>query len=170
MVSFGPKVNTVDRVVKDRVARLAKLTLLLLAATCCSGQLAAQDIAGSLGGTVFDASGGIVSGAKVAATHTETGLTRSTLTDAKGEYVLVELPVGSYRLEVQAKGFRIYEQQGITLNVNQQARIPVRLAVGIATEKLEVKSNADLIETTSTNLGSTVGGREVLELPGWLAA
>ena len=79
--------------------------------------------------------------------------------------MLVALPVGNYRLEVEAKGFRIYTQEGITLDVNQPATIPVRLAVGTATEKLEVKANADIIETTTTSLGTTVGDREVLDLP-----
>ena len=73
--------------------------------------------------------------------------------------------MGNYRLEVEAKGFRRYSQEGITLSVNQPATIPVRLVVGTATETLEVKANADLIETTTTSLGTTVGDREVLDLP-----
>ena len=164
---FGlrPEENVFAGMATQRITARARLALLLLLSFCCCSALVGQDIAGSLRGSVLDASGGIVSGARVTAIHTETGLARSTMTDTKGEYLLVQLPVGSYRLEVQAKGFREYEQQGITLNVNQQATIVVHLAVGTATEKLEVKANAEIIETTTTSLGTTVGDREVLDLP-----
>jgi hypothetical protein len=147
------------------ITDLARIFLLLVIAafSCC--QLLAQDVSGSLRGTVLDASGAAVSGAKVTATNTETGFSRTSPSDSKGDYLLVALPVGHYRLDIEANGFRTYTQEGITLNVNQPATIPVRLVVGTATEKLEVKANADLIETTTTSLGTTVGDREVLELP-----
>jgi len=143
----------------------ARFALLLAICFGCCLIGAAQDISGSLSGTVLDASGAAVAGATVTAINIDTGLSRSTTTDAKGEYLVVALRVGSYRLEVEAKGFRKYLQEGITLNVNQPATIPVRLAVGTATETLEVKANADLIETTTTSLGTTVGAREILDLP-----
>ncbi len=150
---------------KNRIASLGIIALLLIFAAVSSRSLRAQDISGSLRGTVLDASGAAVSGAKVTATNTETSLARTTPSDSKGEYLLVALPVGHYRLQVEAKGFRTYSQEGITLDVNQPATIAVRLAVGTATEKLEVKANADIIETTTTSLGTTVGDREVLDLP-----
>ena len=150
---------------KNRLAFSAKFTVLLWLIFFGFGQIAAQDVSGSLRGTVVDASGGAVSGARVTATNTENGFTRTTASDTKGDYVLVSLPVGHYRLDVEATGFRTYTQEGITLNVNQPATIPVHLTVGTATEKLEVKANADIIETTTTSLGTTVGDREVLDLP-----
>jgi Carboxypeptidase regulatory-like domain/TonB dependent receptor len=149
----------------NRAIRFGMLTILFILCGFICRMAAAQDISGSLRGTVLDASGAIVSGATVTAVNIETGFSRSTPTDTKGEYLLVSLPVGNYRLEVEAKGFRKYSQEGITLNVNQPATIPVRLVVGTATETLEVKANADLIETTTTSLGTTVGDREVLDLP-----
>ena len=87
------------------------------------------------------------------------------ITDAGGAYVLVELPVGHYELQVEAKGFQKYVQQGIILDVNETATIPVHLAVGTESQVLEVNADALLIQGTVTSLGKTVTEREVLDLP-----
>ena len=126
---------------------------------------AGQEIAGSIRGAVLDATGAVVSGARVAAVQTETGLVRSTTSDGLGGYVFVELPVGHYRIEAEAKGFQKYVQDGISLDVNQTATVTVHLAVGTPTESVHVAADASQIETTSTNLGKTVGERDVLDLP-----
>src|SRR5580704_251128 len=127
--------------------------------------VSAQEIAGSIRGTVLDGSGGVVSGAKVIAVQTETGLVRAATTDSQGAYVLVELLVGHYRLEAEAKGFKKYVQEGIALDVNQTATVILRLVVGIPTEEVRVQADAALVETTVTSLGKTVGERDVLDLP-----
>ena len=103
--------------------------------------------------------------ASVSATQTETGLTRNAVTDRSGEYVLLELPVGHYSLKVIAKGFSMYVQQGIVLDVNETATVPIRLALGAETQKLEVQADAQLIQSTVTSMGKTVTERDVLELP-----
>ena len=126
---------------------------------------AAQQISGSIRGTVVDPTGATVQGASVNATQTETGLTRASITDHSGAYVLLELPVGHYRLQVEGKGFQTYVQRGITLDVNETANIPVRLVVGAATQQVDVHADAQLIQATVTSLGKTVSEREVLDLP-----
>ncbi len=136
------------------------LSILLLAGTSRG-----QEITGALRGTVHDESGAIVAGTKVVATQTETGLRRVTETDPQGVYVLLELPVGHYRIEAEAKGFKTFVQEGITLNVNETATITIHLAVGGAAQQIEVTADAPIIERSMTSLGKTVGEREVLELP-----
>jgi hypothetical protein len=140
------------------------LCLLLFAIVCAAG-VRAQDISASIRGTVVDETGGTVSGATVAAINTGTGFQRGATTNAQGAYVLVELPVGHYRLEAEAKGFKKYVQAGIILDVNDQATVAVHLAVGTSTQEVQVTSDAPMIEPTSTNLGQTVGEREILDLP-----
>jgi len=125
----------------------------------------AQQITGSIRGTVQDPTGAVVRDAQVTATQVETGLSRMAMTDREGRYVLVELPVGHYRLEVSAKDFRKYAQSGITLNVNETATLPVHLAVGAEVEKIEVMADAQLIQNTVTSLGKTVLQRELVDLP-----
>jgi len=146
--------------------KVCRLGVCLLGLALFSGaRAAAQEIAGSIRGTVLDASGAVVSGARVSAVQTETGLARNMTSDAAGAYVFVELPVGHYRIEAEAKGFQKYVQVGISLDVNETATVTVRLAVGTPTESVHVAADASQIETTSTNLGKTVGERDVLDLP-----
>jgi hypothetical protein len=137
----------------------------LVFAIACAAGIRSQDISASVRGTVLDESGGTVSGAKVTAINTDTGLRRGAVTNSQGAYVLVELPVGHYRVEAEAQGFKKYIQEGISLDVNQQATVAVHLAVGTATQEIQVTSDAPIIESTSTNLGQTVGEREILNLP-----
>ena len=125
----------------------------------------AQQITGSIRGSVVDPSGAAVQAAAVSARQTETGLTRSSVTDHSGAYVLLELPVGHYELRVEAKGFQAYAQQGIIIDVNETATIPVRLAVGAETQHVDVQADAQLIQGTVTSMGETVSEREVLDLP-----
>jgi hypothetical protein len=144
---------------------LARWMCVLSIAICAGVSTPAQQITGKIRGTVQDASGGVVSDAKVTAIQAETGLVRTVPSDSQGAYLLVELPIGHYRLEAEAKGFQKYVQGGITLDVDDTATVPIHLAVGTATQQVEVQANAQMIETTITNLGQTVEEREVLDLP-----
>ncbi len=140
-------------------------------AFCCSMILiaalsaAAQQITGSLRGIVSDPSGAVVQNATVTARQTETGLARAVSTDRSGAYVLAELPVGHYQLQVEAKGFQNYLRDGISLDVNAMATLNVRLTVGAETEKVQVMADAQLIQSTTTSLGKPVLEREMVDLP-----
>jgi hypothetical protein len=133
-----------------------------IAAGC--GRLAAQGVSGSIRGTVTDASGARVPRARVLATQLETGFTRQTLTDGRGNYLLVLLPVGQYRLQVAKSGFKRYEQRGIVLGVDQVATVRVRLSVGTERQAVDVRAREPLVQTTN-DLGETVRGQEILDLP-----
>src|ERR1700685_570369 len=141
------------------------LTLFLMAICFASLNAAGQQITGSIRGTVLDPSGAIVQAATVTAKQVETGLTRESTTDRQGEYVLVELPIGHYRLETQAKGFQTYLQQGISLDVNETATVGIHLKVGSETQQVEVSANAALVQSTVSSLGEAVMEREILDLP-----
>ncbi len=140
---------------------LACLFVVVVAA--CSGF--AQEITGNIHGTISDPSGAMVQAAVVTARQVETGLTRTATTDRGGSYVLVELPVGHYQLEVAAKGFQKYLQEGISLDVNQTATVMVHLKVGSEAQQVEVNANAALIQNTVSSLGQTVMEHEILDLP-----
>src|SRR5450432_518313 len=127
--------------------------------------VSAQEITGKIRGTVSDPAGAVVQSSTVTATQTETRLLRSTTTNSDGSYLLLELPVGHYRLEASAKGFQKYVQDGITLNVNETVDVRVRLTVGAETQQIQVTEDAELIQGTVTSLGKTVSEREVLDLP-----
>src|SRR5215467_5241573 len=135
-------------------------------AALLSGPVAlSQQITGSIRGAVTDPCGAVVEGATVTATQDETGLTRTASTDRTGAYLLLELPVGHYQLQIVRSGFQTYIQQGITLNVNETATVSVGLRVGTGSEKIQVSADADLIQSSNTTLGTVVSEREVLDLP-----
>jgi Carboxypeptidase regulatory-like domain/TonB dependent receptor len=136
-----------------------------LVLTCGALTMRAQQITGSIHGSIIDSSGAVVQSAVVTVTQVETGLVRSATSDRNGNYLLVELPVGHYRVEVAATGFRTYVQGGISLDVNESATVPVRLVVGSGTQQVEVNANAELVQNTVTSLGQTVMQREILDLP-----
>jgi hypothetical protein len=144
---------------------LRVLVCLVVMAISSGTRAPAQEITGSIRGTLLDATGAVVSNAAVTATRAETRLARIVYTDAQGTYVFVELPVGHYRLEASAKGFQNFIQEGISLDINQTAIVTIHLSVGIATQQVEVQANAPLVETTVTSLGKTVQERDVLDLP-----
>jgi outer membrane receptor protein involved in Fe transport len=143
---------------------LRNLACVLLAVSATSN-LAAQQITGSLRGTVLDPSGAIVQAATITAKQIETGLTRTATTDHQGDYVLIELPVGHYQLEVKARGFQTYLQQGISLDVNETATVSVRLRVGAEAQQVQLRADATLVQSTASSLGQTVMEREILDLP-----
>jgi hypothetical protein len=124
----------------------------------------AQQITGSIHGTIVDPNGATVGDATVTATQVETGLVRTTTANHQGDYVFVELPIGNYQLEVKTKNFEKYLQQGISLNVNQVATVNVHLRVGSDAQVVEVKADAALVQDT-VSLGETVTQRQILDLP-----
>jgi outer membrane receptor protein involved in Fe transport len=143
---------------------LERLFCVLFVVLVCLN-LSAQEITASIRGNISDPTGAVVQEATVTAKQAETGLVRTVTSARDGSFLLVELPVGHYTLEVTAKGFQKYLQEGITLDVNQTATIPVRLTVGAETQTVEVSADAQQIQTTSSSLGLVVTERELLDLP-----
>ncbi|HXW56471.1 MAG TPA: carboxypeptidase regulatory-like domain-containing protein [Candidatus Cybelea sp.] len=130
-----------------------------------SSPVLAQQITGNIRGTVSDSSGGVVVGASVSAVQLETGLTRTATTGRDGSFAFLELPVGQYRLSVDAPHFESYVQQGISLDVNDTAVVPIRLAVASTTQTVHVEADARLIQPDVTSMGDVVGERDLLDLP-----
>src|SRR5262245_31803044 len=118
-----------------------------------------------INGTVKDQSGAVLPGVEVTVTQTDTGVTRNTLTNETGSYVLQNLPIGPYRLEAALPGFRTYTQTGIVLQVSANPTINPVLEVGQVTEQVEVQADAALVETRSAGIGTVVDNQRVLELP-----
>ncbi|HKF49736.1 MAG TPA: carboxypeptidase regulatory-like domain-containing protein [Terracidiphilus sp.] len=127
--------------------------------------LSAQQITGNIRGSVTDPTGAVIQGAAVSARQAETGLSRTTATDRSGNYILLELPIGHYHLQVAAKGFQEYVQDGITLNVNETASVSPHLVVGSEKQQVVVSADAELIEPTVTSMGKVVEQQELEDLP-----
>jgi len=137
--------------------------LLAICAVCCGlvyGQAVSQ-----ISGTVKDETGALVPGVQVTATQTATGFKRTAQTDEGGGYLLINLPLGPYRLDATKMGFRTYVQTGIELQVSSTPEIAITLGVGQVSESVQVEANASQIETRSVGVGTVIENQRILELP-----
>ena len=154
-----------ERIITRLATRLAtRLVYGFLVLTLSSASLWAQATA-QISGTVRDQTGAVLPGVEVTATQTDTGITRTAVTNETGSYVLSNLALGPYRLEAGLPGFRTYAQTGIVLQVNSSPAINPVLEVGQVTEQIEVQANAALVETRSSAVGQVVENERILELP-----
>jgi hypothetical protein len=126
---------------------------------------AAQDTTGGIEGVVTDASGAIVAGARVTALNADTGLARDTVTAADGFYRLLLLPVGVYKVTIEADRFAPLVREAIQVNVTQTVRLNAELALSSVQEAVTVSGAGQLVETSSNALGRVVTGREIVDLP-----
>ncbi len=139
---------------------LAAVFCLILASASMWAQSTAQ-----ISGAVRDASGLAVPGAEIKATQTATGLVRTATSGADGGYVLTNLPIGPYMLEISKEGFSKYVQSGIVLQVDSNPTIDAALKVGAVSDQVTVQADAALVETRSTGIGTVVDNQRVLEMP-----
>ncbi len=128
------------------------------------GDIWAQATA-QISGTVKDQTGAVLPGVEVTVAQTDTGATRTAVTNETGSYVLSNLPIGPYRLEAVLPGFRTYAQTGIVLQVNASPVVNPVLEVGQVTEQVEVQANATLVETRNAGVGAVIENARILELP-----
>jgi len=131
----------------------------------CSPLLVGQDTTGRIVGTVSDSTGAVVPGVHVAVTNTATRVSRETVTDSNGYYQVLLLPVGSYTVSADHKGFKAVTTSANTLDINQSLKIDLRLAVGSTSEVVTVETTATTVETIVPALAATVSSRPVQDLP-----
>src|SRR5262245_60054388 len=125
----------------------------------------AQNVTGTILGTVVDSTGAIVAGARVTVTNDRTGQRRELSTDQQGGYVANFLPVGSWSVTVEKEGFRRAAVAGIPLQVDQQARLDIALEIGAVTQEINVQAAAPLLQTENASLGDVIETHQVLTLP-----
>jgi hypothetical protein len=135
-------------------------TALVLSAAVGFAQGAAQ-----LNGKVTDESGAVLPGVTVTATQTETRAARTTVTDETGSWIMPNMPVGPYRLEITLSGFRTFVQTGIVLQVNANPVINAQLALGNLEETVSVEAAAPLVDVRSAGISQVVQQEQIVELP-----
>ncbi len=131
-----------------------------------SPQLArGQVYSASMTGVVTDPSGAVVPGAKVTATNAANGFTYSTTTNSVGRYTMGNLPPGTYRFSVAARGFRTAVRDGIVLGVAEHTTMGFKLQVGATTETVTVTGTAPLLQAQNATTGQTVDRNLINNLP-----
>jgi hypothetical protein len=125
----------------------------------------AQQITGSIVGTVKDQQDAVVPRASVKATNVDTGFSRVATTANDGAYRIEYLPVGKYEVEVEMAGFQKFVQENVVLAVDQTQALNVTLDVGASSQTVTVTTAPVLVDTTSAVLGRTVQPAEIIGLP-----
>ncbi|HXY78223.1 MAG TPA: TonB-dependent receptor [Candidatus Acidoferrales bacterium] len=129
------------------------------------GSVYAQVEKATLSGTVTDASGAVIVGAKVQAKNVDTGVTYSGDTDAQGRYVLAEMQVGTYEVSAQKSGFQQMVQTGVVLSVGARPILDFKLPVGRSEQIVEVQGQASTVDTETATVGQLISPNQMANLP-----
>ena len=116
-------------------------------------------------GNVQDSSGAVIPGAEVEVTNTRTGVSRKTVTNHSGDYIVTQLPNGDYNVRIEADGFKAYVQQGVNVQVDENRQANAVLELGSVTESVEVAAELVQVETRSGALREVVDSKRIVELP-----
>ncbi len=146
-----------------RTVRAAILLVGVLALGAAPGF--SQMNTGEIDGVVRDPTGGVVPDAGIVAVETSTQLKYATKTNAAGEYLLAQLPVGQYTLTVNAPGFKQIVQPSVELHAGERLRQAFALELGEQSETLTVSVAADLLQVESAAIQDTVQQQQVINLP-----
>ena len=137
----------------------------LLAILILSSCLLAQSNRGTVTGTVSDSSGALIPGVQVVLTNNETQAKSDTVTTGTGNYTLLQVPVGTYTLTVDQKGFAKYERTNIQVQVAVTTRVDVTLTLGATAETVTVSAESSLLRTENAEQSMTITGKQIAELP-----
>ena len=127
--------------------------------------VSAQSFFGSINGTVTDSTGAVVPNARVALTEASTGVLHETATNASGDYLFSNLPLGTYSARVTAAGFKETRSGDMVLTAQQVQRFDAKLEVGSSSESVTVSANAATINVENAEVDGVVAHKEFLALP-----
>ena len=125
----------------------------------------AQFETATLTGSVTDPAGAAIAGASVRLRNEATNTEVSSQTDDDGRYTFNAVRPGNYQLSVSAAGFKLNVSTGLTLQVNQSARMDVQLAVGDVSERIEITASSSMLESESSGRGAVIDQTKIVELP-----
>ncbi len=130
-----------------------------------AARLPAQSELATLAGTVTDQSGAVVAGANVKVTNEGTNIATTVQTNENGRYFAPSLKPGVYTVAASRSGFKTVVNSGVTLQVNQAARLDLTLQVGEVTETVTVSGEAPLLSTENSGRGAVIDEKKIVELP-----
>ena len=145
---------------------LRRAILPAIAFACLGSSMFGQAVSvAEVSGVVSDATGGSVPGAEVKITEIEKQFSRSATSDAAGRFTFPGLPVGPYRLDVSASGFKGYTQTGLILQVGNSVTLNVTMQVGNVSEHVEVSAQTSMVETRDNTISQVIDSQRISELP-----
>ncbi|MBM3754232.1 MAG: carboxypeptidase regulatory-like domain-containing protein [Acidobacteria bacterium] len=137
------------------------LRLLLFLSACAY----AQESRGTIAGRVNDPQGGGIAGARVVITNVDTGIATTLRSNDTGAYVAPLLIPGSYQITAEHQGFKKTTRRGITVSINDNLQIDLKLELGDVTQSVDVTDSAPLVGAANGSLGLAISNKELTELP-----
>ncbi len=119
----------------------------------------------TISGTVTDQSGAVLPGVEISALNVETGVKTPGLTNEVGNFTLVNVPIGTYKITFSLPGFKTLEQSGFTATTGQKAQLDVILQVGEPSEMVTIAANSELIQTQNSLVSTTMQAEVIKDLP-----
>ncbi len=160
-----PNAGLLVQAYRSSLRRIALFALICTALVCAPHAHSQSSTSARLSGSVADTSGAVVAKATVVAQNSGTGLSLTVLSDAAGNYAFNSLPVGVYTITASGPGFAPLVETDVQLTVAQSATLNLVLKVGGAQDTVTVTGGAELINTTTADLGQTINEETVKELP-----
>src|ERR1700729_4332292 len=157
--------RTVSTSCDGMMTATSKLFFATLAFLLFSVAALAQTTAGRVLGTLTDQSGAAVPGATVSITDAQRGIARTVTTDDSGVYAVPDLQPGTYKIHVEAKGFKAAERPNVEIEVASDVRADFALQPGQITEIVTISEEVPLVNTSSSTLGGTLSNKEINDLP-----
>jgi Carboxypeptidase regulatory-like domain len=148
-----------------RASKVAFLLVFLSSLVFTSQFAFGDNLYASIRGTVVDPSGAVVPDAKLTATNLATGLTYNATSSKDGLFAFLQLPIGDYSVRVEKSGFKAVTEGHIHLDLDQIYNLRVSLELGTTSETITVEANPAQVETTSMQLGTTITGSQIVDLP-----
>jgi hypothetical protein len=148
-----------------RLRQLLAACLLVLTPLALAGTASAQAVTGTIIGTVADTTGAVLPGVSVTVKQTETGFTRTLTSDSNGEYTAASIPTGTYTVTGEISGFKSVSLSNVQVGVDSRVRADLKLEVGAMTESVEIVASTPLVQTSSSDLSTTVTEEQIKQLP-----
>jgi hypothetical protein len=148
-----------------RCTSLARLLVLISALVLLSTEASAQKTTTALVGTIRDVHNTAIPGVEISATDIGTGFLRKAASNSQGEYRIDSLPVGQYTISLRYNGLTQIVQSAIALDLGAPEQLDITLELGAVSSKITVTAGVPLIDTTSSEIGRTVGNTEIANLP-----
>src|SRR5262245_5535867 len=143
---------------------LSNLVVLMFVLTMPSALVNAQD-RGTITGQVADASGAVLTAAKVTLTNPSTGQTTTVETNTEGAYTFLSLTAGRYEVTAEKEGFRKAQASSVLVQVSTTTRLDIRLELGAVADTVQIESSTPLLQTDRSDLGTVVDNKAIQQLP-----
>lgn len=143
----------------------SRFLLISLVVLLCTLTAMAQIQNGQFAGTVTDPSGAAVPNAKITISNAATGLSVTATSNATGAYQVSELPAGTYKVSIEAAGFKTFSDVGVTLNAGSTAHVDAKMTLGQTREIVEVTGESSQVNTEEAKLATTISTTQIENLP-----